>query len=169
MNRWFAIFSILAVSALCVGAGKKYQLYLVTFHLEGEQTDNPKMITPVKLGSEHRQYYFSKIPTFTDHDIEWFYPFNSRDGKSFGTAFKLKDHAATELKGVCLTNQGKLLGARISDAQIQAVVIDRPIDDGVIVVWQGLSQDHLKQFRKRFPHVDDFKGKLGPDFALPGQ
>lgn len=169
MNRWLAIISILAVCAISVGAGKKYQLYFVTFHLEGEETDNPKMVTPVKLGTEHRQYYFSKIPLFTDHDIEWFYPFTSRDGKSFGTAFQLKEHAITELRGICLTNQGKLLGARISDAQLQAVIIDRPIDDGILVVWQGLSQDHLKQFRKRFPHVDDFRARLGPEFALPGQ
>ncbi len=159
--------SLLAMAAVCLGAGKKYKLYLVTFHMEGDQTDNPKMVVPVKLGTDHRQYYFSKIPSFTDHDMAWFYPFTSRDGASFGAAFKLKDHAATELKALTLTNQGKLLGLRCSDAQLQAVLIDRPIDDGVIVVWEGLQQRHLQEFRKRFPHVDDYVPKSGPRFATP--
>lgn len=159
--------ALLAVAVLCPGAGKKYKLYLVTMHLEGEQNTNPKFVVPVKLGSDHRQYFFSKIPSFTDNDIAWFYPFTSRDGGSFGAAFKLKDHAATELKALSLTNQGKLLGIRCSDAVLKAVLIDRPIDDGVIVMWEGLQQRHLQEFRKRFPHVDDFVPKAGPQFASP--
>ncbi len=149
------------------GAGTQSKLTIVSFHVEGEQSDNPKMITPVKLGAEHRQYFFSKIPSFTDKDIAWFYPFTAADGVSFGVAFRLKEHAATELKAITLTHQGKLLGLRCSDAPLQAVLIDRPIDDGVIVMWSGLQQRHLQEFRKRFPHVDDFQKKSGPQFALP--
>lgn len=158
---------LLATTLWCEGAGKKYKLYLVTFHIEGEETDNPKMITPVKLGTDHRQYYFSKLPSFTDQDIAWFYPFTAADGVSFGAAFRLKEHAATELKALTLTNQGKLLGLRCSDAPLQAVLIDRPIDDGVVVIWSGLQQKHLQEFRRRFPHVDEFQPKAGPQFALP--
>lgn len=174
MIRWNIAGASAALAAvallLCTGAGNKYQLYLVTFHLEAEMTDNPKMITPVKLGREHRQYYFDKIPSFTDHDIEWFYPFQASDGVSYGVAFQLKDHAATELKAITLTNQGRLLGLRCSDAVLQAVLIDRPIDDGVVVVWDGLQQKHLQQFRRRFPHVDDVApADAGPEFALPGR
>ncbi len=86
---------MLLVAALwCEGAGKQYKLHIVTFHVEGEETDNPKMITPVKLGQEHRQYFFSKIPSFTDKDIAWFYPFTASDGVTYGAAFRLKEHAA---------------------------------------------------------------------------
>ncbi len=166
-RRTLVLGCLLAASALCLGAGKQYKLYLVTFHVEGEETDNPKMIVPVKLGQEHRQYYFSKIPTFTDKDIAWFYPFTSSDGVSYGAAFRFKEHAAVELKAITLTNQGKLLGLRCSDAPLQAVLIDRPVDDGVVVIWSGLQQRHLQEFRKRFPHVDDYKPKAGPQFATP--
>ena len=166
-HRLLVLGALLATTLWCPGAGNKYKLYLVTFHLEGEETDNPKMITPVKLGAEHRQYYFSKLPSFTDHDIAWFFPFTASDGVSFGAAFRLKEHAAIELKAITLTNQGKLLGLPCSDAPLQAVLIDRPIDDGVIVVWSGLQQRHLQEFRKRFPHVDDYKPKSGPQFAKP--
>ncbi|MDF1862406.1 MAG: hypothetical protein P1U87_19470 [Verrucomicrobiales bacterium] len=169
LRRVILVLTLLASVLFCSGAGKKYKLYLVTFHLEAEKTDNPKMITPVKLGREHRQYFFNKIPTFTDHDIQWFFPFTSDDGVSYGAAFKLKDHALTELKAITLTNQGKLLGLRCSDAPLEAVLIDRPITDGVVVVWNGLQQRHLQEFRKRFPHVDDLAPPSGPEFNLPGR
>tara|TARA_R110000850_G_scaffold16044_9_gene50060 strand:+ start:1414 stop:1848 length:435 start_codon:yes stop_codon:yes gene_type:complete len=144
-------------------------MHLVTMHVESEPDSNPKMVTPVKLGSEHRQYFFSKLPTFTDADIAWFYPFTAQDGVSYGAAFRFKDHATVELKAITLTNQGKLLGVRCSDAPIGAVLIDRPIDDGVVVVWQGLQQRHLNEFQKRFPHIDDLAPPSGPEFELPGR
>lgn len=163
-----AIFLILiTVTSPGFGGGQKSKGLVVTFHVEAEQTDNPKFITPVKLGKEHRQYFFSKVPTFSDKDIAWFYPFTAADGVTYGVAFRLKEHSATELKGVTLTNQGKLLGLRCSDAPLQAVLIDRPIDDGIIVVWSGLQQRHLQEFRKKFPHVDDVSPEAGPQFAMP--
>lgn len=168
MRHALVLLATLLTTALwCEGGGNQYKMYLVTFHIEGDDKDNPKMITPVKLGQEHRQYYFSKIPSFTDKDIAWFYPFTASDGVTYGAAFRMKEHAAVELKAVTLTNQGKLLGLRCSDAPLQAVMIDRPIDDGVVVIWSGLQQKHLQEFRKRFPHVDDYKPKAGPQFAKP--
>ncbi|HRQ89313.1 MAG TPA: hypothetical protein PLA50_10975 [Bacteroidia bacterium] len=168
MRQPLLIFGLLVATAMwCSGAGQKYKLSLVTFHTEGEETDNPKMIVPVKLGDDHRQYFFSKLPVFSDHDIAWFYPFTASDGVSFGAAFRFKEHAAIQLKSITLTNQGRLLGIRCSTAPLQAVLIDRPIDDGVVVIWSGLQQKHLQEFRKRFPHVDDYQQKTGPQFASP--
>ena len=160
------LFAILFGSS-CFAGGNKTKGLVITFHVEAEETDNPKFITPVKLGSEHRQYFFSKVPTFSDRDVKWFYPFTAADGVSYGAAFRLHDHSATELKAVTLTNQGKLLGLRCSDAPLQAVLIDRPIEDGFIVVWSGLQQRHLEEFRKKFPHVDDIPRDTGPEFAMP--
>lgn len=168
MNLRISIILVLTATIMWSSAGgKKTQGLVVTFHVEAEQNENPKFVTPVKLGTEHRQYFFSKIPTFSDKDIAWFYPFTAADGVSYGVAFRLKEHSANELKGVTLTNQGKLLGLRCSDAPIQAVLIDRPINDGIIVVWDGLQQRHLQEFRKKFPHVDDVAPAAGPEFAMP--
>jgi|GEM_PF-411366 len=172
MKRPISTLFFLLAGMCCIAAGNKSKTKIISFHLEGSETDNPKFVIPVKLGSDYRQYYFSRIPSFTDSDIEWFYPFTSGDGQSYGAAFHLKSHAAAELKGLCLTHPGKLLGIRVSGAQFQAVIIDRPVNDGVIVLWQGLTQEHLTLFRKKFPHVDDFLGvssatDSGPQFSLP--
>jgi len=165
--RHLLLLLVAASSGSSFGAGQQSGRHLITMHLEGDETETTKFVTPVKLGTEHRQYFFRKIPEFTDRDIQWFYPFTAPDGVSYGAAFKLRQSAANRLRDVTLVNHGKLFALRCSDAMLQAVVIDRPIDDGVVVVWQGLQQRHLKEFRKRFPHIDDVTENRSPQFALP--
>lgn len=162
-----ALFCTIAV--VCMGAGSKAKGYLVTFHLEGDETDSAKFVSPVKLGSEHRQYYFRKMPSFTDRDIVWFYPFVSEDGQSYGAAFRLADHKAQELTGITVANQGKLFGTRVMDAPLRAVIIDRPINDGIVVIWSGLSQNHVKLISTKITHVDKMTGtgNTVPSFDLP--
>jgi len=171
MRRITALACLLATTFLCYGGGQQSKNgRLITMHFEEESNSNPKMVTPVKLGSEHRQYFFSKMPTFTASDIKWFYPFTSEDGVTYGAAFRLKDYAARELEEQTLVNHGKLLGVRCSDAPLSVVLVDRPITDGIVVVWSGLLQRHLKEMQKQFPHVDDLEGGFdGPEFALPSR
>lgn len=143
-----------------MGAGSKAKSFIVTFHLQGEEADSERFVTPVKLGSEHRQYFFRKMPSFTDRDMVWFYPFISQDGQSYGAAFRLNEVKTQELTAVTAANQGKLFGTRVVDAPLRAVMIDRPIQDGVVVVWDGLSQDHVKLIATQIPHVDQFRGNI---------
>ncbi len=158
---------LLAAALWCEGAGKQYKLHIVTFHVEGEETDNPKMITPVKLGQEHRQYLFQQDPVLQRQGHRLVLSVHRVGRGHLRGGLPAQGARRHELKAITLTNQGKLLGLRCSDAPLQAVLIDRPIDDGVVVVWSGLQQKHLQEFRKRFPHVDDFQPPAGPQFAAP--
>ncbi len=173
MKRWYPVLLFLVVVVFCIAAGNKSRGKAISFHLEGEATSSSKFVMPVKLGSEGRQYFFSKAPAFTSSDIEWFYPFTSEDGQSFGAAFRLNDRAALELKDMGRTSPGKLLGISVAGSGLQAVIIDRPVNDGIIVLWKGLTQAHLELFQKSFPHVDDVRGaqtsatNSGPEFELP--
>ena len=162
-RRWCVAGFLVTASLVLTGGGKKTKGYLVTVHIEGSEEEAPKFAAPAKLGSESRQYYFKIIPEFTDDHIAWFYPFVSEDGKSFGAAFKLQSFQVEALKGLTLQHSGKLLGIRIPSAPVQAVLIDRPIDDGIIVFWEGLSKEHLQFFEKKFPHVEDVLGSTPPD------
>lgn len=163
----FTIF-LCAIGLLCIGAGSKSKAYLVTFHMEGDETDSTKFVTPVKLGSEYRQYFFKTMPSFTDKDFLWFYPFVSEDGQSYGAAFRLNDVKAQELTAITIENQGRLFGTRVLDAPLTAVIIDRPINDGVVVIWKGLSQNHLKLIGSRIQHVEAVEGAMNtPSFDLP--
>ena len=168
MKNGVAALFLCIFAIFCLAAGSKVKGFVVTFHLEGQAEDSAKFVTPVKLGSEHRQYYFKKVPEFNDKDISWFYPFISQDGASFGAAFRLNAKATQELTNLTIANQGRLMGTRVLDAPLRAVIIDRPIDDGVLVIWDGLSQNHLKLINSKIPHVDRIRGgSETPGFALP--
>lgn len=156
-----SIFCLLG--ALSLGAGTRSKSHVVTFHLEGEETDSPQFVTPVKLGSEHRQYFFRTMPAFTDHDMQWFYPFVSQDGQSYGAAFRLNETKSQELTAVTAANQGKLFGSRVVDAPLRAVIIDRPATDGVLVIWDGLSQNHIKLLSTKIKHVEGYISGGAPE------
>ena len=164
------VLLLLFLGTFCFSAGNKSKRKVVSFHIQGAETDGEKFVIPITMGSQ--RYYFRKIPVFTDEDVKWFYPFNSRDGKSFGVAFCLKNHAAMKLNDICRTHPGKLLAINVIGAPTQAVIIDRPPNDGIIVLWKGMTQDYLTLFRAKFPHMDDVLGTTsatdsGPQFNLP--
>ena len=154
MHRWFIITLVLLPSLLSIGAGKKTKPIMVSFHLEASLEDGPKFAIPVKLGSERRQYYFKRSPEFTEKDGAYYYPFMAKNGASFGVGFKLTPRATEELKGLALNFNGKLLGIRIGSSHYSAVIIDRPDTPGVITVWEGLSQMHLKTLDEIIPHAE---------------
>lgn len=165
-RRWLVAGLLISASLVLTGGGGKSKAYVLTVHLESSEDEAPKFAGPAKLGSEMRQYYFKKIPDFTDDHVAWFYPFVSQDGKSFGAAFKLKPHKAQALAALTTQHQGKLLGMRIPNAPYNALLIDKPIDDGVLVFWEGLAKEHLQAFEKIFPHVDTVAGE-GPLVPAP--
>lgn len=168
MQRWFIIILVLIPALLSIGAGKKAKPILVSFHLEASQEDGAKFSIPVKLGSEKRQYFFSRTPVFTDRDVAYYYPFMAKNGNSFGVGFKLKPRPSEELKALALNHQGKLLGVRISPSHYSAVIIDRPDGPGVIVAWEGLTQEHLKILDEVIPHAEKVIQPGGPG-GLPPQ
>lgn len=158
----------LATSGLfCLGSGKRGEGVLVTFHLETSKEEWPKFAQAVKMGDPAQQFYFKLTPAFTDVDILWYYPFISKDGVTYGAAFKLKDGPTERL--ISLTSdpvyRGKLLGAHVQPLTSKSqplqsyLQIDRRITDGVLVIWKDLTDMHLRAFSERFQHVRDFKGK----------
>jgi len=155
MQRWLAITLILLPAFLSIGAGKKSKPIIVSFHLEAAQENGPKFSFPVKLGSEGRQYYFNRTPEFTEKDVAYYYPFNSKNGTTFGVGFKLTPKASEELKGLVINHQGKLLGVRVAPTHQSAVILDRPDTPGVIVVWEGLTQNDLKAIGTIIPHAEE--------------
>jgi len=156
---WLILFTA-SLGYLCASAGggstKGGQL-VVSIHMQGgEDATQPELITPVKLGTEHKQYYFIKIPIFTDRDFLWYYPFVSQDGNSHGVAFKLKEERIPLLTKISSEHQGKLLGTRVVDAPLNAILIDQPVTDGVIVIWDGLAKSHLQVIDTKVKHYDSF-------------
>ncbi|MEO0446092.1 MAG: hypothetical protein AAF191_08455 [Verrucomicrobiota bacterium] len=124
------------------------------------------MAHAVKLGNPAQQFYFTLTPVFTEQDVRWFYNFISEDGLTFGAAFKLHPQSAERLNLITKEPafQGKLLAAYVQPVTaqsppVQSVVrIDRGVTDGVLVIWKGLTNEHLQILQRRIPHVREVSG-----------
>ena len=124
---------------------------MVSFHMQGSQTDGPKMSLPQNVAGTN--VYFRLSPEISHNDIESFRPFPAEDGTSYGVLFKLSRTGAQRLSSVTNANQGRLMMARLNGRPIDVVTIDRPITDGVIVIWQGVTVGEIAAADRTMPRI----------------
>lgn len=135
-----AALSIMVILAICptvFASGKKEVKASVTFHIETEATDNPKMIFPQLANGKQR--FFRRLPEFATKDIFSFNPFPSEIGADYGIVIKLKGGAINRLAAISNANQGRWMIAQVNGRIVDGVFLDRQIDDGVLVIWKGIS------------------------------
>lgn len=138
-----------------VWAGGDKKIPQVSFHVETEASDNPKMIFTNELMGKKR--YFRRMPEIASKDFIAFTPFPSDDQTSYGILIQLKESAGKRLHAVTTANQGKLLVCQAFGRVVDAVMIDQPVNDRVIVVWKGLTLDEIRELDKAMPRVGDKK------------
>ena len=146
---------ILAVWLLCClsafAGSKKDDGLVVSFHLQGAQTDGPKMSVPQEVAGT--KVFFRLSPEVTHKDIESFRPFPAEDGATYGVLFKLNNTGAKRLQNITNANQGKLMMARLNGRPLDVVTIDKPINDGLIVIWQGITTREIAAADKMMPRI----------------
>ncbi len=149
LSAWL-VSSLSAILALGAGpgaeaSGRKGATFL-SFHVEAEAVEEGKMVERVRLGN--KDYFFRKVPEFTDDYIDSFYPFPAENGKSYGAAFRMNKTGSQRLAVVTQLNLDRRLLTAVNQQPISFVIIDKAISDGVIVVWSGLTEEHLELFEK---------------------
>ena len=128
---------VLALSPAVFASGKKEIKASVTFHIETEVTDNPKMIFPRVVNGKQR--FFRRLPEFSTKDILTFNPFPSETGSDYGLVLKLKGGAINRLAAISNANQGRWMIASINGRVADGVFFDQQIDDGILVIWKGVT------------------------------
>jgi hypothetical protein len=128
---------LLAISPPVFASGKKEIKASVTFHIETEASDNPKMIFPQLANGKQR--FFRRLPEFATKDIASFNPFPSEIGEDYGIVLKLKSSAINRLAAISNANQGRWLIAQVNGRVVDGVFLDRQIDDGILVIWKGIT------------------------------
>jgi len=143
---------LILLCSLTISGARKPQLN-VSFHLQGEEYEGGKFVQPMRLGSPPQTYYFRKAPSLTQRHIVGYYPFQSNDGSSWGSAFKLNDNGTSTLSTISAAGRGRKLLTVINGEPVDFVVLDRTITDGYIVVWGGLTEKDLALFDKQFKRI----------------
>jgi len=97
---------------------------------------------PVKFRNPPRDAYVERVPSLSERDVQGIYPTNAGDG-TYGCAFVLNTHGRTALQTISTEKRGSSLVVFISTKtgthQVVELMIDKPINDGVIYVPNGLT------------------------------
>jgi hypothetical protein len=138
-------------------SGKPGKETRLGFHLEMDANDNPRMIFPQEVSGKMR--YFSRSASITTTDVAAFSPFPSEDGQSYGVVFQLKPAASRRLSALTATNQGRWMISQVSGRVVDGVIIDRQVDDGLIVIWKGVTLAEIEEYDKATPRIGQTKKK----------
>lgn len=134
--------------------GKRPSKNRLTFHIQGDQTDGQKMVFPVPMGRKQR--FFQKTPVNKTTEIVSLKHFIADDG-TFGAVFSFDKNTAGRISAVTNRNQDKWLLAMLNGRPVDAVYIDRPVVDGRLVVWRGITQSEIIRFEYAMPITGETK------------
>ena len=142
---------VLAIAPAASASGKKEAKASVTFHLETEGTDNPKMIFPQLANGQQR--FFRRLPEVTLKDMVSFSPFPSEVGEDYGIVFKMKVSATNRLGAITAANQGRWMISQINGRVVDGVMIDKQINDGFVVIWKGVTLADIAVLDEDLPRI----------------
>ncbi|MEN8738119.1 MAG: hypothetical protein ACN4GG_05090 [Akkermansiaceae bacterium] len=152
MSRILLFLIAISCSPSLHGMGKKIQPNRLTFHLQGSKQDGPKRAFPLPVYG--KQVYFRRSPEIVTKDVIAFKPFPAKDG-SFGATFHLSKIATQRLAAITTKNQKSWFATMLNGRPIDAVFVDRPVQDGQLVSWQGLTRADVARFTMKIPYPDD--------------
>jgi hypothetical protein len=159
MNRILShgLIAFLLLLLPASAGGKKDNNMAVTFHMETDNTQNPKMIFEREISGKKR--YFSRTADFATKDIVAFSPFLADNKFDYGVVFQLRPAAAGRLENLTTANQGRMLLASVNGRIVDVVIIDKPVKDGLLVVWNGVQEAEIKECDKMAPRIGKEKKK----------
>jgi hypothetical protein len=147
---------VLALTPAAFGSGKKEPKISVTFHIETDATDNPKMIFPQAVAGQRK--FFRRLPEISAKDIASFSPFPSEFG-DYGIVFKLKGPPTNRLAALTSASQGRWMIAQVNGRIVDEVMIDKQVDDGQMVIWKGVTLADITVLDKELNRTGEQKKK----------
>lgn len=149
MNRVLLIpLLIVASISLAYPMGKRPEKNRLTFHIQGKESDGPKMAFPVPMGD--RRLFFSKSPVTFTKEIVSLKHFMTDDG-TYGATFSFDKPAAGRIAAITTSNRDKWLVAMLNGRPVDVVFIDEPVTDGRLVIWRGITQKEIIRFEYAMP------------------
>ena len=152
-----ALATVAFIVPVAFAGGDKGKAARVSFHIETEGTDNPKMIFPHEVFGKRR--FFRRIPDVSSRDLVGFSPFPAEDQASYGAIFQLKDPARRRLAAVTADNIGKWLVCQAFGRIVDGVLVDEPVNDGAVVIWRGLTLEEVQELDKAMPRIGEKQKK----------
>jgi hypothetical protein len=129
---------------------------LITFHAMAAANDPPKTVFPTDVNG--KRLYFRLTPEFTQDNIAAFNTFKAENGNGKGMTLQLDTHGKYTLEMITRQRKDEYLLTMINAKPVDFVVMDEPVNDGMITIWQGVTDDIEKEMSKKYARIK----KTGP-------
>lgn len=138
------------IPATAMASARKNDKGAISFHLEGQRGDNPKMIFDQAFHG--KDLVFKRMPEIINKDIASFRAFPAEnEAEGFGIVVYLKPDAARRIGMITNANRGKWLAANVNGRAVDAVIINDQVNDGILVIWKNLSPADIATLEKALP------------------
>lgn len=144
------LLALLLVPAVQAG-GKKPSGLQVSFHLQGDPSEGPKFVFPQATAGQEIHYRVSA--EFTQKDFVAFSSFPADDKRTYGVMLQLNKQASQRLLSMSAAHRGQYLLAIVNGNVRDAVLIDRAVNDGVLVIWQRVTLPEVREAAATMPHI----------------
>ena len=145
------ILLLLCLALPAWGGDSKGKNMALSFHLETDNAANPKMAFPQDIAG--KKLFFQRAADITTKDVVAMGPFLADNQVDYGVVLKLKKAAAGRLENLTTANQGRHLLAKFNGRVVDVVLIDQPVKDGYIVIWNGITDAEIKECDKHLPRI----------------
>jgi len=133
--------------------------FIISFHLQGSaETDSPK--SKFQVSVKGQVMTFMKSPEISHENILAFYPFKDKKSGTWGVFLKLDGRGKRKLEIISQSSEGSYLLAMVNAKPVDLVVLDKPITDGALTIWQGVPETVVKAMEKKYR-------KLTPGKKIP--
>ena len=147
------LISLLLMPTLATASGKKTPPASISFHMQGSAAEAPKFARQFETLAG--MLYFRKAPEISTNNIVAFSPFPADDKNTYGIVFKLNEQGRKRLLEATTMNQGKLLLALVNAQPLGVVRIDKPVNDGKLVIWSGITQQEISLYDRLAPRIGE--------------
>ncbi|HSI12747.1 MAG TPA: hypothetical protein VK961_11925 [Chthoniobacter sp.] len=165
------------LAIFCLGMGDKPKV-TIRFHVQANAQDTERFSSPLHLDNPSRDIFIEKIPSINERMFKAIYPFQAANG-TWGCSFKLDEGGRLSLGVMSTEKRGQtvvaILGTKAHSRLVIAMLIDKPINDGVITIPYGLTELEIAVLSKEYPVLGQEKnknkktdkGEGKPDFVKP--
>jgi len=156
MRRYLPL--LMVATLLCTGGARRPEIDL-RIHGQGTAAEAPTFAFPATL-LNGTPTHLQRMPLITEREIKSVYPFPAAGGTS-GVYLKLNSHGTGLLGQYTMERRGRKLVVLLNGRQVSNLLVDRPVNDGIVSIPRGLSQEDIDLLVLSFPVMGE-TGKKKP-------
>ena len=141
--------------------------FTLSFHAQAGDSESPRSIFHYQLPGRPGPIVFKRVPEFTQENVAAFHSFPATNGNGYGVVLRLDFRGTNALDLMTRTRTGEVALALVNGSPVDYLTIDRPVADGVVTIWEGVTEPVLKLMAAKWPAINQLKSMSSGQEMLP--